>query len=106
MRKYILFASFLLICLSIQAQTTVFVSSTATDDTGDGSTWETAKQTIPAALAEAGSNGTVFVKAGSYDITEELMIPAGVGERWLPAKFCRERYHTAPTSWCEFALDR
>ena len=78
MRKYILFASFLLICLCIQAQTMVFVSSSATDDTGDGFTWENAKQTIPAALTVAGSNGIVCIKAGSYAITEELMIPAGV----------------------------
>lgn len=78
MRKYILFASFLLICLSIQAQTMVFVSSSATDDTGDGSTWETAKQTISAALTAVGSNGIVCIKAGDYAITEELMIPVGV----------------------------
>lgn len=78
MRKYILFASFLLICLSVQAQTMVFVSSSATDDTGNGSTWETAKQTISAALTAVGSNGIVCIKAGDYAITEELMIPAGV----------------------------
>lgn len=78
MRKYIFFASFLLICLSIQAQTMVFVSSAATDDTGDGSSWETAKQTISAALTEAGTDGVVFIMAGDYAITEELMIPVGV----------------------------
>lgn len=78
MRKYILFASFLLVCLSIHAQTMVFVSSSATDDTNDGSTWENAKQTISAALTVAGSNGIVCIKAGSYAITDELIIPAGV----------------------------
>ena len=49
-----------------------------TNDNGDGTTWATAKQSIASALTLAGSNGTVFVKAGTYNITSELEIPAGV----------------------------
>ena len=78
MRKYILFASFFLIYLGVQAQNNVFVSSSATDDTGDGLSWETAKQSISSAIPLAGTNGMVFIKAGDYAITEELMIPEGV----------------------------
>ena len=111
MRKYILFASFLLICLSIQAQTTVFVSSTATDDTGDGSTWETAKRSIGSALTTVGNNGTVFVMAGYYSISSELVIPMGVtvmggykkssvgtdtSQRRLPGV----NSHWSDTTWC------
>ena len=56
----------------------VYVSASATDDSGAGTSWETAKQTIAAGLAAAGGSGTVFVMAGSYSTDAELMIPAGV----------------------------
>ena len=60
------------------AQTNAFVSAAAANDNGDGLTWETAKKTIAAGLTVAGTNGTVFVKAGTYNITAELEIPSGV----------------------------
>lgn len=60
------------------AQTNVFVSASATDDSGDGTSWATAKKTIAAGVAAAGTNGTVFVKAGLYNTTAEFTIPAGV----------------------------
>ena len=60
------------------AQTSVFVSSSATDDTGDGTTWETAKKTIAAGITAAGTDGTVCVKAGSYVVSAQLNIPIGV----------------------------
>lgn len=60
------------------AQTTIFVSSTAANDNGNGQSWETAKQTVAAGIAAAGDNGTVYVKAGSYSVGTQLSIPAGV----------------------------
>jgi len=60
------------------AQTNVFVSASATDDSGDGTSWATAKKTIAAGVEAAGTNGTVFVKAGIYNTTAEFTIPAGV----------------------------
>ncbi len=59
------------------AQTQVFVSSSG-NDSNNGQTWGTAKQTIAAGIAAAGNNGTVYVKAGSYSVGSQLNIPAGV----------------------------
>ena len=78
MRKSILFAIICLLILPIQAQNTVFVSASASNDDGDGATWETAKKTIAAGITAAGASGTVFVKAGTYNTTAEFTIPAGV----------------------------
>ncbi len=78
-RRFILFL--LTLCggmIWAQAQTNAFVNAAAANDNGDGLTWGTAKKTIAAALTVAGANGFVFVKAGNYDITSELTIPAGV----------------------------
>ena len=60
------------------AQTNAFVNAAAANDNGDGLSWATAKKTIAAGLTVAGANGFVFVKAGNYDLTAELTIPAGV----------------------------
>lgn len=78
MKRYLLFAFCVLLLAGLQAQNMVFVSASASDDNGDGTTWETAKKTIAAGIAAAGGNGTVFVKAGNYATTAELTIPAGV----------------------------
>ena len=59
------------------AQTQVFVSSSG-NDSNNGQTWGTAKQTIAAGIAAAGDNGTMYVKAGSYSVGSQLNIPAGV----------------------------
>ena len=64
--------------VSASAQTNVFVSAAMSNDNGDGTTWATAKKSLASALTLAGSNGTVFVKAGTYTLTEELSIPTGV----------------------------
>ena len=61
-----------------RAQNVVFVSATAANDNGDGSTWENAKKTIPAALDMVGTDGMVCVKAGNYSLSAQLNIPAGV----------------------------
>lgn len=65
-------------CMTYSHAQRVYVSSSATDDSGAGTSWETAKKTIAAGLAAVGGSGAVFVKAGSYSIDAELMIPAGV----------------------------
>lgn len=69
--------------LPVRAQS-VYVSATSGDDANSGLSWETAKQTLPAALAVlvdsttgAGSGG-IYVKAGDYSISAELVIPSGV----------------------------
>jgi uncharacterized protein (TIGR02145 family) len=70
-----------IICCAVSvayAQTTIFVSSTAANDNGNGQSWETAKQTVAAGIAAAGENGTVYVKAGNYSVSLQLNIPTGV----------------------------
>ena len=62
----------------------VFVSASAANDDGDGLSWETAKKTIPAALAvladsaSGTGSGDIFVKVGEYSTTAEMVIPSGV----------------------------
>jgi len=68
----------LLLMLHGYAQNSVFVSASAADDSGDGTSWQTAKKTLAAGITEAGTSGTVFVKAGSYGVSAEFSIPAGV----------------------------
>ena len=62
-------------------QNMVFVSSMAGNDDGNGLSWETAKQTLPAALAVVGDAGMILMKAGDYFLTEEVIIPAHVTVR-------------------------
>ena len=95
---------------SLHAQN-VYVASSAADDNGAGTSWETAKKTIAAGLAQAGANGTVFVKAGAYSTDAELIIPQGktvlggynpastgtdTSQRRLPGA----NLHWADTNWC------
>lgn len=47
------------------------------NDIADGTSWETAKATIQTGCYAAGNGGTVFVKAGQYNISNEVSIPAG-----------------------------
>lgn len=70
---------FLLFCGGVaSAQTAVFVSASAADDSGSGQTWATAKRTLAGALAVAGNDAHIYVRVGEYDVTAELNIPAGV----------------------------
>lgn len=70
---------FLLFCGGVaSAQTAVFVSASAADDSGSGQTWETAKRTLAGALAVAGGNAHIYVMAGEYAVAAELTIPSGV----------------------------
>ncbi len=78
MRNIVCIPLLMAFCVFTQAQTNVYVSASMTNDNGDGTTWSTAKKSLASALTLAGSNGTVFVKAGTYNLTDELNIPAGV----------------------------
>lgn len=60
------------------AQTDIFVSAAQADDSGDGSSWATAKKTVAAGIAAAGTNGTVYVMVGEYAVDAELTVPSGV----------------------------
>lgn len=60
------------------AQTAIFVSAAQADDSGDGSSWATAKKTMAAGIAAAGTNGTVYVMVGEYAVDAELTVPSGV----------------------------
>ena len=79
----------LVLCLTqmtVRAQS-VFVSATSGNDANSGLSWEAAKQTLPAALAvlvdstTGAGSGNIFVKAGDYSLTAEIVIPAGVSLR-------------------------
>ena len=78
MKKSVLLALICILFLNVHAQTNVYVSAAAANDDGDGTTWATAKKTLEAAMTIVGSSGTVFVKAGTYNIAAELTIPANV----------------------------
>lgn len=67
----------LLGCCKLMAQNVVFVSADGSDN-NNGSSWSAAKQTIAAGISAVSGNGTVFVKAGSYAISAQLVIPTGV----------------------------
>ena len=56
-----------------------YVDAARPDDSGDGSSWETAKKTIQAAIDIANTNDTVLIKAGTYQISSALTI-AGVNK--------------------------
>lgn len=62
----------------VGGQTQVFVSNGSGNDSNDGSSWESAKQTIAAGIAVAGNNGTVYVKAGTYNISSQITLSNGV----------------------------
>ena len=56
----------LLLVATVQAATTRHVDDDQENDDGDGSTWETAKKTIQAAIDEAEEGDIILVNDGSY----------------------------------------
>ncbi|MEN6584266.1 MAG: choice-of-anchor Q domain-containing protein, partial [Armatimonadota bacterium] len=54
----------------------IHVDSNASDDSGDGFTWETAKKTVQGALDAAFFDDQVWVKTGTYN--ESITMPNGV----------------------------
>ena len=77
MKRFLLLA---LICCSmaVSAQTEVFVSSSAANDSGAGTSWGSAKRTLAAAIAMANGNANIRVMAGEYELPAEIVIPNGV----------------------------
>lgn len=59
-------------------QIQVFVSNGSGNDSNSGLSWENAKQSIAAGIAAAGNNGTVYVKAGNYNISSQITLSNGV----------------------------
>jgi hypothetical protein len=51
--------------------TTYYVDSSKADDSGDGTTAETAEKTITAALADCSDGDTIQFASGTYDLTDE-----------------------------------
>ena len=49
-----------------QMQNQLYVDETRTDNSGDGTTWGTAKRTIPAAIVIAADGATITVAGGTY----------------------------------------
>jgi len=80
----ILFALALVLALSlvattpVAAATPIYVNAARPDDTGDGTSWETAKKTIQAGINVVDVGGTVNVAAGTYNenvqITKRLTL--------------------------------
>ncbi|MBP5651011.1 MAG: hypothetical protein J6X01_08060 [Bacteroidales bacterium] len=82
MRKILIL--WLLLCswgMMASAQTDLFVSSAAADDSHSGYSWENAKKTIGAALNMAEGTTIIHVMVGNYELPAELIIPAGVTVR-------------------------
>jgi len=57
----------------VHAATTIYVDSGVADE-GDGTSWETAKKTIQAAIDIAAKNDTILIAKGRYLISETLKI--------------------------------
>ncbi len=113
MNRFVRFITMLMLagsCMAGLAQN-IYVDAAREDDSGAGYSWATAKKTLAAGIAAAGANGTVFVKAGQYDINAELTIPAGkivmggyapsstgtdTSKRNLPGA----NFHWTDANWC------
>ena len=80
MKTIIYFLLFLMFCAnSILLSTTYYVDNSRPDDTGEGTSWATAKKTIQAAINVASSGDVILVKYNSsgsttYSITASLTI--------------------------------
>ena len=72
--KYAALLCTLAVVGAASAATTLYVDSAATDDSGDGTSWETAKKTIQAAIDIANTNDTVLIAKGTYQISSALTI--------------------------------
>lgn len=64
--------------LTFDGQTRTVYVSTDGNDGAAGTSWETAKASLPIGVLTAGNNGTIFVKAGQYNTSSEINIPDGV----------------------------
>ncbi len=81
MKQIITLLMFIAVFSAMSNATIYYVSSDATDDSGAGTTWATAKKTIAAAYALAGLSSNVddiYVKGGTYDLDASLVINKAV----------------------------
>ena len=56
----------LVVTAPVAAATPIYVDATRPDDTGDGTSWATAKKTIQAGINVVDVGGTVYIAAGTY----------------------------------------
>lgn len=66
MQRLLLLASFLLYCAFARSQTTYYVDAARPDNAGAGTSWASAKKDLQAAINLAGTNASIWVKAGTY----------------------------------------
>jgi hypothetical protein len=62
---------------AVGSSTTYFVSSDASDDTGNGLSWATAKKTIAAAVALAANYSTIYIR-GTAAFAESVVVPSTI----------------------------
>jgi|GEM_PF-2665674 len=65
----------LMMCAPTFAGTIAYVTP---DGTGDGSSWQNATNSIQGAISLCGNGGEVWIKAGTYAVTQEISIPVKV----------------------------
>jgi len=58
---------------TVNSQTIYYVDASKADNTGAGTSWATAKKDLQNAITAAISGDAVWVKAGTYKPTEDLM---------------------------------
>jgi hypothetical protein len=73
-RRVLFVASVLAMAASACASPIVYVSASSLDDSGDGTSWATAKKTVQAGVDVADVGGTVIVRDGIYTQTATLNI--------------------------------
>lgn len=64
--------------ITVRVNGTYYVDATMADNTGAGTSWATAKKDLSAALALATADDRLFVKSGTYTLTETAVIPTAL----------------------------
>lgn len=66
MQRLLLVATLLFSCFLVRSQVTYYVDAARPDNSGAGTSWATAKRDLQAAINLAGTNSSIWVKAGTY----------------------------------------
>jgi hypothetical protein len=74
-RQIFLLAGVLAVAISVQASPITYVDASRLDDSGDGTSWATAKRTVQGGVDAVDVNGTVVVRDGVYTQTSTLNVP-------------------------------
>ena len=78
MKKIILFLTFLIVSLTIQA-TTYYISTSGTDGSGVSGTISTPWHTLPYAISRVGSGDIIHMVAGTYALgSSQIAVPVGI----------------------------